>query len=254
MGYCKMIKYGSLIEIKQYEKSLSSYQRGGLCRSHKGVRRVSVVASNGGDSGQNVAQRRKDNASRSRMVFLQLVASNLSESSYPLLVTLTYATYIESVRLGYQDFRSFIISLRNTFGKEFRYVAVPEFQSSGRLHFHALFWGLPASVYKTQRSTRLVDRLWGHGFVYMKETDGKMTLAGYLAKYMSKAYLDPRMSAVKAFTASRNIIRPLIQEVPRLYDVYSDYELSTDMLLTSSVYMTRWLGKCRANIYQLSTP
>jgi hypothetical protein len=84
-------------------------------------------------------------------------------------------------------------------------VAVSEFQKRGAIHFHALVWGIPPSVVKAERHTRLVASIWGQGFTDMIETDGNSRLASYFAKYMKKAYLDPRMLK-KKHTLRRGIV------------------------------------------------
>src|SRR5690606_27837965 len=101
-------------------------------------------------------------------------------------------------------------ALRNKFGKAFSYIAVSEFQKRGAIHFHALFWGLPAEVFSQERQTRTIALIWKQGFVYMKETDGNDKLSSYLAKYMVKTFTDPRLKNKKAYLASRNIKRPKI--------------------------------------------
>jgi len=93
--------------------------------------------------------------------------------------------------------------------------------------------------------------MWGHGFVFMKQTNGAIALSGYLAKYMSKSYLDTRLVSQKAYSTSRNIKRPLIQAIPYAYDVLSDYELSPQNVLQESKYRTQWLGECKRSIYQI---
>jgi len=250
MGYRKMIKYGNIIEIYQYEKNLSNYQREGI-RKYPQRTRVSLLASNRADTIQSVFKKRQDNAQRTRVVFTRLVAANIDGIEKPLLFTFTYAENIISLRQGYKDFRSFVQSLRNKFGKKFSYIAVPEFQKRGAVHFHALFWGIPIEVFREQRLSRVVDKIWGHGFVFMKLTDGDVRLSGYLAKYMSKAYTDERLSGQKSYTASRNIKRPFQQEIPGLYNVWSDYDLEQSEPLQKSEYGTKWLGKCSKKIYKL---
>jgi len=69
--------------------------------------------------------------------FRRLVGANLP--SKPLLISFTYNVFMGDITTGYRDYKSFVQALRYRFGKDLKYIAVPEFQKSGRVHFHALF-------------------------------------------------------------------------------------------------------------------
>jgi len=233
MGYNRVIVSGNTIEIYEYENNLALFAR----PKRKNERRApdKVLSADG----KNILQqefvgKRRDSARRARLDFRRLVASNLSGTERPLLFTLTYAQNETDLRKGYSDFTSFIQALRYRFGKGFKYIVVPEFQKRGAVHFHALFWGLPEALVLSERQDRFFADLWANGFIYIKETDGNERLSHYLAKYMSKAYSDPRLKNSKAYVASRNIIRPKIMKgVNPLWPVLDDYKLSPSMLLRS---------------------
>ena len=138
--------------------------------------------------------------------------------------------------------------------KNSEYIAVPEFQTRGAVHFHALFWGLPSCLFDTERATRLVAGLWGHGFVYMKMTDGNERLSSYLAKYMAKSFIDHRLMNQKAYVCSRNLKRPQIQGGISNFgmDVLLE-EFGATTPETDKSYDTHWLGTARHRIYKIST-
>jgi len=248
MGYNKVIVSGTLIETYEYEREL--HQSGKKYRAKQGVLDDRVM----GDSGANKQQaesvrkknkRRPDNAKRAAVVFRRLVAAQLDGVACPLLITLTYARNETSLKVGYSDFRRFIQLARRQFGLDFKYIAVPEFQRRGAVHFHALFWGLPEEVLGQERHTRLVAKLWGCGFVFLKQTDGDRKIAAYLAKYMSKAYLDDRLAGLKAFTSSQNLIRPVaVGRNGPLWPVFEDLKVIPSHQLKESSYDTQWLGRC----------
>lgn len=248
--YRKMVRISDILEIYEYEKPLTDYQRGENRRKRIRHSMLSKLGVGGtAQEGQKV-QKRKDNALRSRMAFIRLVQANFRISADPLLVTFTYAENMQDLRRGYKDFHAFIQHARYQFGKEFSYISVPEFQVRGAVHFHTLFWGLPDEVFTKQKALRILDKMWAKGFVYIKKTDGSNALSGYLAKYMSKTYQDERNQNLKSYTASKNILRPYSTTLPQFYDVLSDYGLSTAVPLQIKEYQTQWLGKCRKSIYQ----
>jgi len=252
MGYAKVIKYGQQIEIYQYE----SEPRGFTTRSRKlqAARRASRMAllreDNMGQK-ERYEGKRKDNARRARMAFGRLVSANLGQSMHPLLVSLTYAENITETRQGHEDFNAFARNLRSRFGSQVRYIAVVEFQKRGAVHFHALLWGLPIGLVKTERHTRLVASLWKQGYADLVETDGSPKLAGYLSKYMTKAFKANRLFGKKAYICSKNLLRPVIEKRSILISHFYENNLSTTQPLQDVVYQTQWLGECRFRHYSL---
>jgi len=198
--------------------------------------------------------KRKDNAARASMAFKRLILSNLGGADLPLLVSFTYNTHQGDIKQGYKDFSSFIQAMRYKFGKVFRYIAVPEFQKRGAVHFHALFWGLPADIAQTERSTRLVAGIWGHGFVDVVLTDGHEKISTYLSKYMAKSFIDYRLKNQKAYVCSRNLKRP---------EVSAGMNRATLELIMEELgvagppkvdkkYITAWLGEAHYKVYTLA--
>lgn len=257
MSYIKVTTYGDYVEINEYEHD--------LIRNHDGRagRRSSAISNdNLGASGEdslserdtsNEVGRRSDNAWRASMAFRRLVSANLGRGSAPpLLATLTYRSNFTELSAAYKHFTTFAQSLRRKFGNEFKYLCVPEFQKRGAVHFHAFFWGLPEEVFLLERKNRTLAQIWSHGFVDLKRTDGAGALAGYLAKYLTKAYEDPRLKNQKAYVASRNIIRPEVfagnfsaDRILFELGVNSDPEISRE-------YNTKWFGRATYRKYKIN--
>ena len=245
MPYTKIIRYKNNFELYEYERE--PFDFGG----RRGQRKNNTHNKNISADGENTrrekqAWKRKDNVRRVKLVFRRLVASNLSGTELPLLITLTYAENITDLSIGYKDYRAFIQTLRNKYGKTFRYICVPEFQQRGAVHFHALFWGLPPEVFTQERTTRTIARIWTRGFIFMKQTDGNEKLSSYLAKYMAKAFVDSRLNNQKAYTTSRNIDRPRIDSSSTFnFGVLVDEYTQDIQPLKDQEYETLRLGKCR---------
>ncbi len=254
MGYNKIISYGDTLEVYEYEKDLYRLVEG---RNDK--RKNNSSDADFDTSGKNslserdsevASGKRSDNARRSVVAFRRLVASNLGGSARPVLVTLTYRDNFTDLKGSYKHHSTFVQSLRYKYGKAFKYISVPEFQKRGAVHFHALFWGLPESVFLHERETREIAGTWGKGFVFLKETDGDNKLAVYLTKYMSKAFLDPKLKNQKAYTASKNVLRPLIQKGPfSIPHVLEEYKVIGDPVVDRTYY-TSWLGEGRYRVFK----
>lgn len=258
MSYTKTISYSDLLEYYEYEKSITNNGRGG--RTYQGTVRSEHLAQNGTDTictREPEQTKRTDNAHRTAMVFRRLVSANLGQFDKPLLISLTYAENITDIRRGHEDFNNFARNVRGTYGKHIRYIAVPEFQKRGAVHFHALFWGLNTQeLARSERQTRVFARLWGHGYVDLVATDGDHKIAGYLSKYMAKAFKDKRLSGKKAFVCSRNIRRPVIQKNPLITPYFYGGllgipDLSTAEVLYEKTFVSQWLGKGRYRLFKI---
>lgn len=251
MGYTKFINYGDNFEIYNYEKQID------FVRTSRILKRF-IKVQNPCDGGTDALQKRQlgkrqDNAQRIRLVFRRLVICNLSESSRPLLITLTYKENEQDISRGYRDFTSFVQALRYKYGNKFSYICVPEFQRRGAIHFHALFWSLPEKLFVEERSTRTLAKLWGHGFLFLKQTDGNEKIAGYLSKYMAKAFTDPRLKNKKAYVSSRNINRPNFggSNYHTIQYAIDDFIGVDNFAVQSRVYMTQWLGSCKYQLFKI---
>jgi len=259
MGYNKIIVYGENFEIYEYEKSIYSSRIGRnkprICERHVPLLGVSdnagVIESKNREEIIKFAKR-KDSARSASVAFRRLVACNLGNGEIPVLFTLTYAINQTDVRIGYRDLTSFIQSLRYKFGSEFRYVAVPEFQKRGAVHFHCLIWDFPKDILHSERQDRTIAKLWGHGFVDVYITDGNEKIAGYLAKYMSKAFLDGSLKSCKAYVGSRNLKRPnIISGIDSIGIVMDDYGVGDNPPCEDREFQSQWLGKGRFRLFKI---
>lgn len=256
MGYNKIIISGHNLEIYEYEKDIVTLV-GGTRRNRTDTSIYVGVEPSGEDSlseqeNKTEMGKRSDNARRASMAFRRIVTSNLVGASPATLVTLTYADNFTDLTRAYRHLTAFNQSLRYRYGKTFSYVLVPEFQKRGAVHFHALYWGLPEELFHQERKTRVLSQLWGHGFVFLKKTDGSEKLAFYLAKYFTKAFLDPRLKNQKSYVSSRNVKRPIVQKGPFIIPmVLEEYGVTEDAVVDKT-YSTKWLGEGRYRLFQLT--
>lgn len=252
--YSKIIISGNTVETYEYQKSIPYTHQTGTA-SHKGRKRDTSNVDLDDRSSVLVAKaRRQDHAKRAQMDFKRLVRANLGESDHPVLVTLTYRENAVEVSKCYKDFTAFNQRLRAAYKTEFKYVSVVEFQRRGAVHFHALYWRLPAYVVYRERQIRNLAYLWGHGFVYLKQTDSSYKIANYLAKYMVKAFTNPLLFNQKAYVASRNIKRPtrIGSEFP-ISALLTAYEIDQEPQFKRAFH-SPLLGDATYCYYQLSIP
>lgn len=255
MGYVKIISYSNLVEIYEYEGNIRVHGRKRRdVENSVGSKDISTCRADDGVESEQRKTRQAGNARRSVLAFKRLVSANLSEFDRPIFLTLTYAENQTDLRVARADWNAFTKLLTGRYGKQIRYVCVPEFQKRGAVHFHTLVWGLPSDLVIQERHTRELAGLWGKGFIDILATDGHKKIAGYLAKYMKKSFLDDRLAGMRAWTASRNMKRPFIDKntmkLPYYYG-YKGIDLSTASVLHTSEFETQWLGKGRFTLFAI---
>lgn len=235
--YTKIIDSGQYLEVYNYEKEPLPK------RKSRKTRKTSPFTG-------TLRVRRWDNSNKTRQAFRRLVYTNVVGDYAPALLTLTFMQ-ITSLRQAYQEFKLFFRRARK-FGLIEKYIAVPEFQKRGAVHFHILVWGNIVNHVKTERSTRLIQNLWWFGYVDIIQTDGSFKLAGYLSKYMSKAMQNERLGGERAFSTSRNVLRPMSFKTPLQVD-YVSQEFALDTVenppLQTHTFSTEWLGQCTYKLY-----
>lgn len=231
--YTKVIQSGRLIEIFEYEKD-----------PIPAIRRRKKRYAN--------PRRRIRNVQSARASFFRLVRANIGTGQVPALLTLTMREIL-SLREGWRAFTLFAQRLRTRKKSSFSFVAVPEFQKRGAVHFHVLVWGLSHEEIARERNTRRIAELWGHGFVDIRATDGSPRLATYLAKYMFKAMYDVRLAGQKAYSGSRNLVRSVSVSNPAAVDIAKEqWGIGVDNPpLTECEYETKWLGRCNYQVFEI---
>lgn len=235
IGYEKFIQYGDFVEVYQYESEP-------VVRFRKKNKRNIYLK-----------RRRNYSSARAKRQFYRIVASNLDPKSC-ILGTFTMRDVV-SLNIAYKYFRNFINRWKGR-GDKFEYVAVPEFQQRGAVHFHVLFFNLPYDFVRTERQSRYIANLWGHGFVDLVATDGSTKLATYLSKYMTKAGTDTRLAGLKAYTSSRGLKRPVVMTTYKYPKLYSDAKKMTGVdndidPIVNKDYDTKWLGKGNYKLFNL---
>lgn len=196
------------------------------------------------------ATRRPDNVRRSVSRFRRLVRSNLVPGDDATLLTLTMLQTLP-LKASWPLLTQFFQRLRMESSTSIRYIAVPEFQKRGAVHFHALIWGLKKETIQQESTTRRIQHLWGRGFIDCINTDNSPKLAGYLSKYLSKSMLDVRLGGEKAYSASRNILRSMSVSSSSFTDEEKDLIGISDTPTHVRRFDTQWLGNCQYQCYIL---
>jgi len=200
----KLVKTGDVAEFREY-------------------RWIQVISPKGEDvvSAQSEEIRRIDSLARTRQSIYYLTRSNVGAwGKYPpVFLTLTYARNEKNLSNANEDFRLFMKLLSREVNKKLRYVAVPEFQKRGAVHYHILFFNLP------KLKPARVQELWGNGSIRIEKVKGIKNMAAYFAKYLTKDTVDKRMKGFRILKCSRGLVRPQVyynDDALRVRDTMTD--------------------------------
>jgi hypothetical protein len=168
---------------------------------------------------------------RTRAKIIRLVDSNPDLNAF---VTLTFKDNITDLREANSVFKSFIKRLKRQV-KDLRYLAVPEFQKRGAVHYHVL-------VNFEMRNEELAD-IWGQGFVMINKIKHISRLGIYVSKYIGKDLFDLRYFGMRKILSSRNLAKPIIVTIGKTIKVFMDTFRDKLEILKEKVYYSDWLGK-----------
>jgi len=243
MAYARIVQAGIKIDTYEYNKDYVSKRKRNYGRSK---RRKTV------DNQRlfTVQLRRHSSIQRAKKNFFNLVSTNLQGGEIPTFLTLT--TYFDiDVAVAYVALQEFFRRLAKKHGKGFRFIAVPEWQKRGNIHFHALVWGLDPSVAETERSTRNIQRCWARGFCDVRPIEyNGLGIAGYMAKYLAKGLEDQRLANRRAYTCSRNVFRPTTYGSNSFIDQMADFIPIDYGIFKQKRYNVPYLGECIHTVYE----
>lgn len=243
MGYVKVVQYGTVTEIYQYQKDYVPQRK-------RNTRRAKRRKSETYRRNYSVFLRRSRSVRRAAQNFFRIVAANIQRPQNLAFVTLTCYENLD-VTVGYRALADFFKRLRAKTKHDITYIAVPEFQKRGSLHFHVLVWGLSEEVAGKERTTRNCQRQWARGYVDIRLANRKgLGIAGYMAKYLVKGLTDNRLANRRAYTTGGKVYRPTAKGFYQGDDEMVSL-LTPEFLPTKkSVYNTKYLGECTHRVYQ----
>jgi len=260
MGYVKIVQYGDITEVYEYQNDLRTKQ--GI-DALKATRLSQSGKSDGSKRIVSVRQKRqkqlriqllqkgwyersKASIKRSRQAFLRLCHHNNCNAKSIHFLTLTFADEI-TVEKAQRNVKRFMERVAKvTTGAYPRYISVPEFTKKGRIHYHLLVYDLPPETAKKERATRNFQRQFRAGYVDLRlATYNSLGIAAYMAKYMAKALGNEQYTTIRGYTCSRNI-KKITTAGSNLITHYSDLIVPTQNIAIEKTmqYNVPYMGTC----------
>lgn len=185
----KVIISGNVVEIYDYEKAVDK-----TCEQRKVGRGNSSFTTE-----ETKRENRKKVANRARNYVKRKANANPQLNKF---LTLTYKENMTDVNKARKDFDKFVKRVKTRY-KDFSYIAVPEFQKRGALHFH-LLCNLPfVNVHE-------LAQVWGYGYIKINRLDNVDNVGAYITKYMTKENIDERLIGRKCYSMSKGLNEPSI--------------------------------------------
>lgn len=157
-------------------------------------------------------------------------------------MTLTFADNITDLKEANYIFNQFIKRISYKY-PGFEYLAVPEFQKRGAVHYH-LLCKLPFVEISEMQI------IWGQGFIKLNRIDNVNNVGAYVCKYLSKDMFDDRTFGKKKFFRSQSL-----SESVELLGYFASKFIERFLSLLKPVFEkqfeSEWIGEVEYKAYSL---
>lgn len=183
-------------------------------------------------------QRMQFSINRTRTEIRRLVNSNPQLNKF---LTLTFAENITDLKTANYIFNKFILRMNYKY-PDFEYLAVPEFQKRGAVHYH-LLCDIPfVEVAELQE-------MWGQGFVKINKIDNVNNVGAYVSKYLGKE-MDERSFGKKKFFRSQSL-KQSIEILGWLAQKFVEKFLAFLTPVFEKIFKSEWVGEVEYSAYSL---
>jgi hypothetical protein len=174
---------------------------------------------------------------RTRSKIVRLIDCNPDLNTF---LTLTFKDNVCDLKKANLVFNKFIKRLKRQV-KGLKYLAVPEFQKRGAVHYHVL-------VNFEMENKRLAD-IWDQGFVMINKVKHVNRIGAYVAKYISKDLFDLRYFGMRKILSSRNLAKPIVVIIRSEIREFFLKIQKTMKILSEKAYFSDWLGRIDYRLY-----
>jgi len=169
-------------------------------------------------------------------------------------LTLTFAENITELKQANYVFNQFIKRMKYQ-DKNFEYIAVPEFQKRGAVHYH-LLCNLELPKFKDKPERFIYERnfsktYWKQGFITVKPVNHVDNMGAYFCKYLGKDMFDERAFGKKKFFRSQSLSKP-IELIGYLAFQFFQKVSQGLKLVFEKTFKSEWTGEIDYKAYVLS--
>lgn len=149
------------------------------------------------------------NIIRSKLSCQRIAKANIDK--WETFITLTFKENMNDIKIANEKFNNFTKQIRRH-KKDFAYIAIPEFQKRGAVHYH-LLTNISINdtilIFSQEDNPKFKHvKYWKHGFTSVEIMKGDIKkVVGYISKYMTKN-IDNRLFGKRRFFYSQNLTMP----------------------------------------------
>ncbi|MEI7498705.1 MAG: hypothetical protein WCK11_05520 [Candidatus Falkowbacteria bacterium] len=177
---------------------------------------------------------------RTRGKITRLINANPDLKNF---LTLTFKENLGDLKAANKLFHNFIKRLKRRY-PDLKYLAVPEFQKRGAVHYHVLL-NLDFVAFTE------MAKIWGHGYIDIHKIRHVKNLGLYISKYIGKDLFDRRYFGMRKVLYSRNLDRPKIIVFSQNIKNYLLQKLERTTRLFTTSYTSDYQGRVDYELYRL---
>lgn len=233
----KVVVSGKQVEVYKYKKSVwRNYKIDKENKLEKEPKQLNIF-----EQQKLKKQRMQFSINRTKTEIRRLVNSNLQLNKF---LTLTFADNITDLKIANRIFNKFVMRMMYKY-PNFQYLAVPEFQKRGAVHYHLL---CNLSYIKNIE----LQKAWGQGFVKINRIDNVNNVGAYISKYLGKE-MDERVFGKKKFFRSQDLSTP-IEIIGWQSKIFIEKYLSLVAPVFEKTFISDWTGEIEYKAYTLEYP
>ena len=235
----KLIISGKQVELYQYEtlvKTKSKRKKKKIVkRRTKEEIEKQIKQSEEGNFQMEVIRHYSLRRTRSRIT--RLINTNEDIRTF---ITLTFKDNIADLQEANIIFKRFILRLKYLY-PDLKYLAVPEFQKRGAVHYHVL-------ININYIENLKLAEIWEQGFVKINKVKHINNLGLYISKYICKDLFDIRYFGMRKVLCSRKLDQPTVFTGSK--DIMNFLQKDDLDLILEKEYNSDWLGKINYSLFK----
>lgn len=233
----KVVVSGKQVEVYKYKKNVwRNYKIDKENKLEKEPKQLNIF-----EQQKLKKQRMQFSINRTKTEIRRLVNSNLQLNKF---LTLTFADNITDLKIANRIFNKFVMRMMYKY-PDFQYLAVPEFQKRGAVHYHLL---CNLSYIKNIE----LQKAWGQGFVKINRIDNVNNVGAYISKYLGKE-MDERVFGKKKFFRSQDLNTP-IEIIGWQSKIFIEKYLNPLAPVFEKTFISDWTGEIEYKACTLEYP
>jgi len=232
----KVVVSGKQVEVYKYKKSVwrDFKKKENNNNTQKEPKQLSIL-----EKIELKQKKQQYSVNRTRTEIRRLINSNTQLNKF---MTLTFADIITDLKQANYIFNQFIKRITYKY-PNFEYLAVPEFQKRGAVHYH-LLCKLPFMEISE------LEYIWGQGFIKINKIDEINNIGAYICKYLSKDMFNDKTFGKKKFFRSQSLSQP-IELLGYWAIMFVQKFLSLLKPVFEKTFESEWVGEVEYKAYSL---